>query len=324
MPAPSTSLATLRPELAGSLEEFDLLADRQGFIAPRVLPVFEVQKAAGTFGKIAIESLLANVETRRAPRTGYSRGDWKFTTDSYATEEHGHEEVVDDNEAAMYREYFEAELISAARALDVVLRNAERRVADAIFNATTWASYKTEVTTEWSTAASATPIDDVEAAVQAIYARTGLWPDTLILNRIVFRNLRNCDQIIERIASSGAGSPTKPTDITTAMLSQVFDLPNIVVSGGTKNTATEGQSASLSPIWSSEYAMICRICSTNDIAEPGLGRTFHWSEDGSTIGGTIESYRDETVRGDVIRARHQVDEKVLYAEAGQLLYNITA
>jgi hypothetical protein len=38
----------------------------------------------------------------------------------------------------------------------------------------------------------------------------------------------------------------------------------------------------------------------------------------------VESYRDEKVRGDVIRVRHDVDEIVLYPEAGHLLSNITA
>jgi hypothetical protein len=50
---------------------------------------------------------------------------------------------------------------------------------------------------------------------------------------------------------------------------------------------------------------------------------FHWSEDGSSPGGTVESYRDEIVRGNIIRVRHDVDEVVLYAQAGHLLSNIT-
>jgi hypothetical protein len=54
-----------------------------------------------------------------------------------------------------------------------------------------------------------------------------------------------------------------------------------------------------------------------------IGRTFHWSQDGSSIGGTVESYRDERVRGDVIRVRHDVDEIVLYPQAGHLLSNVT-
>jgi hypothetical protein len=323
MPAPSSSLATLRPDLGGSLEEFSTAMDRLGFIGLRVLPVFEVAKQAGVFGKIPIEQLLANRDTERAPGSGYSRGQFQFTTDSYACEEHGAEEPVDDREAKMYADYFDAELVSTERARDVVLRNHERRVAAAVFNATTFTSQTTNVVEEWDDYDAATPIDNVETAVQAVWSRCGLWPNALIINRLVFRHLRQCEQIIDRIASSGAGMPTRAADITAAQLAAVFDLPNIIVAGGAYNSATEGQDASISSIWSSEYAMVARIVGSNDIREPGLGRTFHWGEDGSSIGGTIESYRDETVRGDVIRCRHDVDEKLLVTEAAQLLDNVT-
>ena len=69
--------------------------------------------------------------------------------------------------------------------------------------------------------------------------------------------------------------------------------------------------------------MVCRIATDSDIKSPCIGRTLHWAEDGSEIGGTVETYRDESVRGDVVRVRHQTDEKMLYTQAGHLLSNIT-
>lgn len=323
MPTPSSALSTLRPDLGGSLEEFNTAMDRLGFIGLRVLPVFETAKQAGVFGKIPIEQLLANRDTERAPGSGYSRGQFKFTSDSYSCEEHGAEEPVDDRESRMYADYFDAELVSTERARDVVLRNHERRVAAAVFNATTFTSQTTSITNEWDDADNATPIDDVETAVRAIWERCGLWPNSLIINRIVFRNLRKCDQIVDRIASSGAGMPTRAADVTAAQLASVFDLENIIVAGSAYNSATEGQDVSISSIWSNEYAMVAKIVTSNDIREPGLGRTFHWGEDGSAIGGMVESYRDERVRSDIIRCRHDVDEKTLVTEAAQLLDNVT-
>ena len=324
MPSPTSSLATLRPDLATFLE-FDLESENQGYIASQVFPVIDVQSASGNFGKIPLEQLLQQRETRRAPGSGYSRSQWTFTPATYATYEHGAEEVVDDNEAAMYAEYFQAEQISTLRAFSGVLRNAEERVANAVFNTSTWtgSDLTTAITHEWDDATNAVPLTDVEAAVQKIYDNSGLWANALIINRKVFRNLRNNEQIIERINASGAGSPSKATDVTTQMLSAVFDLPNIIVAGTSKNAAKEGQSASPTQIWSGEYAMVCKIATGPDMRDPCIGRTFHWSQDGSSIGGTVESYRDENVRGDVIRVRHQVAEVVLYPEAGHLLSNIT-
>jgi hypothetical protein len=167
------------------------------------------------------------------------------------------------------------------------------------------------------------PITDVEAAVAKVYDGSGLWANALVINKKVFRNLRNSEQIIERINSAGAGNPSKPSDVTTQMLAAVFDLPYILVAGGTRNSAKEGQTATPAQIWSGEYAMVCKIATGADMKEPCIGRTFHWSADGSAVGGTVETYRDEIVRSDIVRVRHQVAEVVLYPQAGHLLSNIT-
>ena len=324
MPSPTSSLATQRPDLATFLE-FDLESEKAGYIATQVFPVIDVQSQAGSFGKIPIEQLLQQRTTLRAPGAGYARGNWTFTTATYATEEHGAEEPVDDREAKMYAEYFQAEQISTMRAFSAVLRNAEARVAAAVFNATTWtgAALTTAPTNEWDDATNAVPLTDVEAAVQKIYDNSGLWANALIINRKVFRNLRNCAQVIDRIESSGAGNATKASDVTVQMLAQAFDLDHIIVAGTSKNSATEGQAATPVQIWSGEYAMVCKIATSGDMREPCIGRTFHWADDGSSIGGTVESYRDEAVRSDIIRVRHDVDEIVLYPQAGHLLSNIT-
>jgi hypothetical protein len=269
--------------------------------------------------------LLQQRETLRASGAGYARGQFEFATATYACKEHGAEEPVDDREAKMYAEYFDAEQIATMRAFSAVLRNAEQRVASAIFNATTWtgSTLTTAITHEWDDATNATPATDVEAAVQQIYDNSGLWANALVINRKVFRNLRNCASVIDRINSAGAGSPSKASDVTEAMLAAIFDLEHIIVAGSSKNGAKEGQAASPSQIWSDEYAMVCRISTSVDMRDPCIGRTFHWAEDGSSIGGTVETYRDETVRGDVVRVRHDVDEIVLYTEAGHLLSNVT-
>ncbi len=322
MPNPSSSLATLRPDLAASFEAFDIEADKLGYVARKVFPTVDVASQAGNFGKIPLAQLLQNRDTKRSPGSGYARGNFKFDTSTYSCEEHGAEEPVDDREAKMYAEYFDAELIATQRAYNAVLKNAEQRVADSVFNTTTWtgASLTTDVSgTPWATIASAVPLTNVEAAVQKVYDNSGLWCNAMVINKKVFRNLRNTSQVIDRVASAGAGNRNLASDITVQMLCEAFDLDYIIVAGGSKNTAAEGQTATPGQIWSSTYAMICKVATGADFREPCIGRTFHWSADGSSIDGAIETYRDETVRGDVVRVRHDVDEIVLYPQAGHLL-----
>jgi hypothetical protein len=323
MPSPSAALATQRPDLASSFEEFSLEANREGFIGTDVLTVINVAKQAGTFGIIPVEQLLQHPETLRAPGSNYNRMRWKFETSTYATEEHGIEEPVDDRESAMYMDYFDAEVMASRRAFHAVLVAQEIRIATAVFNATTWtgAALTTAITNEWDDATNATPFADVEAAVQAVYEGTGLWPNALIMNYKVFRNLRLTAQVVDRVKYQGFVD-ARPGNITAEALGQAFDL-RIIIAGGTKNTAKEGQAASTASIWDDEYAMVARVATSEDPREPCIGRVFHWAEDGSSIGGTVESYRDEQVRGDVVRVRHDVDELIIYPGAGHLLSNVT-
>lgn len=324
MASPTTALTTLRPDLASFLE-YDLESDRLGYVASKVFPVIDVASQAGVYGILPVEELLEQRNTKRAPGAGYARGNFNFTTATYACEEHGAEEPVDDRQSKMYREYFDYELVATKRAFSSVLRNAEQRVADALFNATTWSggSFTLGITDEWDDITNAIPITNVDTAVKKIYDNSGLWANALIINQKVFRNLRRCNQVIDAIESGGAGDRSKQSDITADMLAQVFGLDYVIVAGASRNGAKEGQTATPSQIWSDEYAMICRIATSNDMAEPCIGRIFHWAEDGSSVGGTVETYRDEIVRGNVVRVRHDVDEVVLYKEAGFLLSNIT-
>ena len=326
MPQPSSALSTLRPDLAGALEEFDLVADRAGFIGYQVLPVMDVGHQAGVFGKIPIEQLLKDrsATIKRAPGSGYSRDTFKFESDSYATEEYGHEEVVDDKESRLYAEYIDAEIVATTRAFDAVLREAEKRVAALLYNATTWSgeALTTALSNEWDDFTNATPIDDVAAACQKVWDTTGVWPNALIINNKQFKKLRRCDQITEAVASTGAGESFLQRKITTAQLCQALDIDRILVAGGAKNTANEAATLAIASVWSDEYAMVAKIATSNDIKEPCLGRVFHWGVDGSTIGGTVENYREDRVRGGIVRVRHEVDEKVLYTGLGHLLSNV--
>lgn len=322
MPSPSTSQATLRPDLGGSLMEFDLSMADKGFIANRVLPVFESMKQSGPFGKIPIEQLLQSPEISRAPGAGYSRTKFTFDKGTFACEEFGVEEAVDDRESEMYRDFFDAEQISTLRARHFVELAAEMRAAALLFNATTWTSNKVDVTHEWDDAANAVPMSDVETAVQAVFDACGLWPNALIVNRKVFRNLRLVDEI-QALSGSQPFMDVRPGMMTAAHLATVFDLEEVIVAGAPKNSAIEGAAASIASVWSDEYAMVARVARSQDIREPCVGRTIHWGEDGSSIGGTVESYREEGKRSEIIRVRHDVDEKVLYMEAAQLITNVT-
>ena len=315
MPSPTAQLSTTRPDIAETMEEFDLDANNNKMVATQVLPVFDVPTQAGKFGKIPVEELLQNADTERSSQSGYNRSKYKFTDHFYVTSEHGKEEVVDDRDEQMYSDYFDLEVIAAKRARANILINQEIRAANnTISNASVTGA---AAATVWTTHASATPIADVNAAVLAIYNRTGVWPDSICLSYSLFRELRQCTEVLDRIQSAGAGDQTRATDVTVQQIAQVFDLNNVLVAGASKNSADQGLAVSVAQIWDETRCFVFKSANSVDLKEPCFGRTFHWSQDGSQIGGMVETYRDETVRADVVRCRHEVQENVVYTELGQ-------
>lgn len=321
MPSPDSALTTLRPDIASSFEEFDTEMDRQGFIGLRVGgPVIECAKPSGTFGKIKLKEILKNRDTLRAPGAPYSRSNWKFEPATFSCEENGAEEPADHREKAMYADFFDAEVHAGRRALYAVLQNHEDRVCAALVDTSVWtgAALTTTVGTAWSTIASAVPVTDVDSARQLMWDGSGIWPNALIMNRTVFHRLRRTTQIIDLCKAQGF-MDVRQGEITTDDLAKVFDVEQIIVSGSAKNTADEGQTATIAARWSVGHVMLCRVATTSDPREPCIFRNFHWAEDGSQIGGTVESYEEAQTRSTIIRARHDTDEVVMYAQAGHLI-----
>lgn len=322
MSGPS-STAFVRPDLGQSFEEFSFEAERQGFIGTRVYPVFDCALKAGNFSRLPIEQLLKTGETKRAPGAGYNRDKFQFEQDSFACVEHGAEEPIDDNEKATYAYTIDYDMVASGRAMNKVLRNLEIEIAASLFNATVWtgATLTTAVGTEWSTASSCTPIDNVLDALQKVRESSTMMPNAVVMTWKVFKNIKKSDQIMDQVKYSGIDDPKK---VTTQMLAALFEVEEVIVAGAMQNSATEGQTASLADIWDDEYVSVARLARSNDLRETCVGRTFHFTGDGSSPGVTMESYRDESVRSEIMRGRMDRQVKRLHPEAAHLLSNITA
>lgn len=325
-----------RFDLSVGYSEFSQRMNRKGFIGHRVLPAISVARQAASFGRIDIEALLGKTEDlERAPGASYKRGGFEFLPDSYVTAEHGAEETVDDRQSKIYRDVLRAEFISAERAVNRVLTEYESAVASAVLNTTTWTSFKTAAIAAWSTVASGKPITDIDLAREAVFTQCGHKPNALILNENAFTKLIRTAQVEDLLKYSGQDDPKNLGAV--AGLSELLRIPNILIADSVKNTAIDGQSASLSRMWSSTEAMVARIPEMGGMdiedPDPGIGRTIMWDEENAAIPGTdegsemgilMEEYREEEVRGSVIRARNDYQIKIIHVEAGHLITGVTA
>lgn len=336
MASPSTAIS--RFDLSMSYAEFNLAADRRGFVGLQVLPGIGVAKDAASFAKISVEDLLRKVEdTEREPRSEYKRDAFQWTSDSYDCKEHGVEEVVDDLLIERYGDILRAENVARERAIDRVLRALENAIAAAVFNTTTWtgASLTTAVSTPWTTAATAVPITDIDGAIESVISSSGMRPNALILSDYALLKLKRTAQVEDLLKYSGRDDPKNLGLI--AGLQELLGLDKIIVGRSMKNTADEGQDASFSRLWGATYAMVAHVADDGmdgdlESMDPFIGRTIFATEGNASIPGMddaessliVEEYREESRRGGIIRARNKRHVKVVHAQAGHLLTAVTA
>jgi hypothetical protein len=312
--------AIYRPDL-GTFVMGYVEGPTMGFIGLEIMPIFDSPVQGAIYPVIPKEVMLSINDVSRAPRGTYNRGDWKYENGRFQCSEKGWEEPVDDTERKLldYRVPGAADFIATERAMNVILRAQEKRVADKLFNESRFTAHAVGI--EWDTLATATPIQDVSDAKQAFRTQCGMLPDALVISYTTYENLKNCATIIERLKYTFPGIDL--ASMTSAQLAALFDVPRVLVGGSIYNSAKKNKTANIADLWSSEYAALVKISSGQDLTQPGFGRTFLWTDD-SPQNAIVEQYREEKLRSDVFRVRHSVDEAYIcsYTEAGAVVSDI--
>ena len=323
MPMPTSNVRT-RPDLAQSMLEFPIDMTLAMPIALDLFPVVEVEEAEGNQGLIEAKELLTPTGGPRTGEGGYLRNELQFTEQTWATEENGGEGVIDQRKKSKYKKYFDHESVVARLERFKAFQRREIRCATIANNAGNYSGQTTAMGTTLDNYDTALPVDKVEVAVQAVYERTGLAPNTMWMSWKTFRNLRHNDQVIARIASLGAGAPAKQSDISVEILQQVFDIEKILVGGMPYNNANINQAKSIASVWSDTTMGVCYVDRSGDLSMPTHFRTYHWGEDGSTMDGLVEDYFEDDIRKHIIRVRQDTQEKQVLAELGQLLTGLAS
>ncbi len=319
MPRPTSATTIQRPDL-GVLAYEAMLAPGD-FIADQIFPIFPTDLQTGDYPIIPVEAFLKNKDTRRAPRSNYARDDYEFGTGTFACKDHGREEPLDDVEAAMYRRFFDGEVVAVQRAIYKMKLAREVRVAAQVFNVANITATGAAAAA-WDVAATCTPKADVDVGIQAMLDSRGIMPDTVVLNRKVARNVLKCKELKEYLQY------TSPHLIETEqaqldMLAKYFGVKQVLMAKAIVDTALKAKTATLGPVWSDAYVGLFRLAQqVQDLREPCLGRTFLWTGDSPEMLVT-EQYREEDIRANIYRVRNNIDERFVFTGAGYLISGVT-
>ncbi|MEY2855618.1 MAG: hypothetical protein RL030_2750 [Pseudomonadota bacterium] len=321
MSSPSVSQAIQRPDIRNAVvEEWSATGELAEFTANLIAGRIDVPNAAGTLKRIPREAMTKDPNTvGRGGDGNYQEVTWGDETFTYLTKEQGLQAPIDENAKAQTSLYYDAQKAATRIVLSKLLRMHEKDVASKVFNTTTFtgASLTTAVGVPWSTPATATPIADVNAAKVKVRQNCGRKANALILSWTAWQNLKETTQILNRI--NGGATSDKPAFAQMAMVAGLMELDRIIIAGGIKDTAKQGQNFTAADIWDATKAMVGYVNPSPSLYDINLCNAYNWEGDGGSFDFTVEEYWDEPTRRTVVRARRQIGVKVEYSECGHLL-----
>lgn len=319
----SNTPSIYRPDLGVVAMEY-LDSEAMSNIGLQIMPPFPVDEQSSVFPVIPAKVLLSVEDTSRAPRGRYNRGDWQYEEGKFSTRENGWEEPIDDKERKLFERRAPGlgDFIATRRAMGIIVRNQERRIAGRLFNEANFTAHA--VANEWDDAELATPITDVVTGKLAFREQCGMLPNGLVISYTTFEKLKMAQQIRELLKYTFPGLDIN--NIGVAEIARIFGVPRVLVGGAIYDTKGKGLSVDTADIWNNEYAALVRLATDRlDLIEPCVGRTFVWTED-SAQEPIVEQYREEPVRSDIFRVRHESDECLLksYDPDGNVVSDIAA
>lgn len=288
------------------------------YIADQILPVISVNKKSDTIAKYTKADWFRDEARQRAPGAYPPEGDYGLdSAASYECINYSYAKVVADEVRENADAPIRPEIEAVEFATDKIMLSMERRVAAALFNATTFASYTATAAAltggggvAWSTYGTSTPLTDIDAMADLIRAQIARRPNTLVMGQTVWKTLRWHPDLLDSIKYTQTGV------MTTDVLGRLVDIPRIFVGGSIYSATAEGASFSSSDIWGN-YVLLCYVPDRPSLMSPGLGYIVRW--------GNREAQR--YVLGEGRKATKFVveeftDEVILAADAGYLLTSV--
>jgi hypothetical protein len=284
------------------------------------MPVLNVPVRAGQYPSFQLKEgqLLKSDVKNRAPYGAFARGTRAFNQDTYLALEYGYEEAVDDTVVADVSRFFDAEVVSAKLAKRKLLLAHELRVAAAIFNTSNFTATNSATAYTAANIATFDAAADVQDAIDRLIAKGESVSNLkVVIPYAVWTRIRASTKFQNRLRGAGMSSDTV-LNASLANAAEVFGVAEVLIGRTSYDTAAEGLAFVSGNVWANTYLWVGSVTdSASGYFGGGAGFTLNWSEYGPAVG--VFTYRDETIKSNIVRASHYVAEKVVNANAGQLV-----
>lgn len=314
----TNSAAIFRGDIAGVVEQAkDFEA---GLIGTQVMPLLDVPVRAGQYPSFVLKEgqLLKSDIKNRAPYSAYPRGTRAFNQENFLALEFGYEEAVDDTVTLDVARFFDAETIAAKLAKRKLLLAHELRVAAKIFDNSVFTATNSAVAYTTANLATFDVASDVTDAIDRLLAKgesvTNL---KVVLPYPVWTRIRASTKFQNRLRGAGVSTDTILNSSTQAA-AEVFGVSEVLIGRASFDSAPEGVAFSAANCWSNSFIWVGSVTqAAAGYFGGGAAFTLNWSEYGPAVG--VSTYRDEAIKSNIVRASQYTAEKVVNANAAQLI-----
>jgi len=165
------------------------------------------------------------------------------------------------------------------------------------------------------------PILDVFTGIDAVQDLTGYRPNSILMSGVAWRHFRRHNNVIDILhGDTGRGQPRVATR---EQAKAIFELDRFIVGEAYVNTAAEGQSQSLSPIWG-DHVLIYYAPMAPSIEEPSFMYSFRWSLP-ALPNMIVERHPfDSKIKAEEVELGVYQDEVITSAPLAYLFTNVTS
>lgn len=239
----------------------------EGCVADTLLPVLKSAQYTGKLGAygkahLRIENTVVGGKGKYRQVESIVR-----TTSSFEIEGHGLTGIVTKQDYRNVIEPFDAEADESTGISSILLLEKEKGLADALSDTAVLTQNQTlSGGSQFSDYSNSDVVSIINAAKKAIRDGSGAVANTVILEYYVAQVLRYHPQLLDLLGFKFA----RPGGLADSELAKALDIPNIVIPNAMYNSAKEGQTDVMTPVWG-KHIVLAQIPKTAAKRQISLG-----------------------------------------------------
>ena len=279
------------------------------YIADKVFPIVMVNKQSDIIPLYTKAYWFRDEAKERAPGTEAAKSGWAVdNTNTFFTKCYALAKEIPDEVRLNADAPYDFDRDATTWVTDKLMMKRETLFAAAVNAGSIWTT-NTTVTTKWSDFANSDPVNDIKTGNRTMTQLIGRQANTLVMGQLVFDRLTEHPDFMEKIKYTQTGI------VTEALIARALNLDNLYVAYAIYESAVEGATSSMAPIWDDD-AVLLYVPTAPSLLAPAAGYTFIWRP---LVGGGAQfmrRFRVESRSVDVIEGRTFVHHKVTSADAG--------